>query len=154
LSDATRSESTTSERWPRYQEPVVETLVRNVALALIIGGVVAWRVGRLSLWPAAAALALWFTLGGHLIEVWFLNSLRHRIPRERATQIAARVVLWFVAGVVLAQCVLATMRVVGMVQNVTFRRWWLPGLVFVLVELVAHLALVARRRPNFYDGAG
>jgi hypothetical protein len=32
--------------------------------------------------------------------------------------------------------------------------WWLAGLGFIGIELVAHLALLLRRRPNFYDGRG
>jgi hypothetical protein len=32
--------------------------------------------------------------------------------------------------------------------------WWLGGLGFVGIELVAHLVLMARGRPSFYDGLG
>jgi hypothetical protein len=32
--------------------------------------------------------------------------------------------------------------------------WWVAGIAFVAVELIAHLALLLRRRPNFYNGAG
>ncbi len=32
--------------------------------------------------------------------------------------------------------------------------WWLGGLAFIGIELVAHLALLLRGRPSFYDGRG
>ena len=143
-----------SDSWLPYREPLATTLVRNAVLAIVIGGLVAWRVGRLPLWPVAAGLALWFTLGGHCVEIWFLNWLRPRIARARGKQIVVRLVVWFVGGVLLGLCLFTTMRLVGMRNAFALRRWWLVGIVFVCVELVAHLALAARRRPNFYDGAG
>jgi hypothetical protein len=32
--------------------------------------------------------------------------------------------------------------------------WWLAGIVFIGVELVAHTALQARGRPSFFNGRG
>jgi hypothetical protein len=143
-----------NESWLPYREPLATTLVRNAVLALLIGGVVAWRLGRMPLWPAAAGLALWFTLGGHCVEIWFLNWLRPRIAPSRRAQLATRLAVWFAGGVILGLCVFATMRLTGMTHAIPVRRWWIAGVVFIGVELGAHLGLAASRRPNFYDGAG
>jgi hypothetical protein len=41
-----------------------------------------------------------------------------------------------------------------MFQRAHWPRWWLGGLVFIGIELVAHLVLRLRGRPNFYNGRG
>jgi hypothetical protein len=33
-------------------------------------------------------------------------------------------------------------------------RWWLGGVLFIGIELVAHLAMRLTGRPSFYDGCG
>jgi hypothetical protein len=32
--------------------------------------------------------------------------------------------------------------------------WWVAGVAFIGIELVAHLVLQARGRPSFYNGRG
>jgi hypothetical protein len=32
--------------------------------------------------------------------------------------------------------------------------WWLGGFAFIGIELMAHLTLQLRGRPNFYNGLG
>src|SRR2546425_9083607 len=91
-------------------------------------------------WPAATALALWPSLGGHFVELWFRNWLRPRLPAARPVQVAARLVVWFVGGGALAMGMCLTAAARG-----TFRPtrwpgwwhvWWLGGLAFIGIELV------------------
>src|SRR2546421_5970122 len=65
-----------STGWPRVEEPFGRALVRNVALAAVVGAVLALQRHDLGLLLPLAALALWFSLGGHYIELAFLNGLR------------------------------------------------------------------------------
>src|SRR5437016_4216295 len=140
--------------WEPHREPLRATLSRTIVLAVVVGGVVAWRFGRLQWWPAAAGLALWFTFGGHWVELWFLNRLRPRLPRSRTVQAIARVTSWFLAGVGLGFGVLLTMRVFALAPGVALPAWWVAGLLFVGVELIVHAVLFLRRRPNAFTGAG
>jgi hypothetical protein len=140
--------------WQPYREPLTATLSRTLGIALVVGGMFAWRFGKLAVWPLAASLVLWFSLGGHWVEVWFLNWLRPRLGESRAAQVAARLALWFVGGVSLGFGVVATMRLWQLTRAVQPPSWWIAGAIFVAVELVAHLVLMLRRRPNFYSGAG
>src|SRR5947208_1413193 len=94
--------------WVPFREPVRNTLARTVGLALIIGSVIAWTShGRLS-WPVAVLVALWPALGGHFVELWFLNVLRPRLSASRGVQVSARVITWAVAGVVMLVAMRAT----------------------------------------------
>src|SRR2546430_2687515 len=79
-----------SSSWPRFAEPFRRALARNVALAAVAGGVLALQRHNLGLLLPLAALALWFSLGGHSIELAFLNGLRARIPPGRLPQAIAR----------------------------------------------------------------
>src|SRR5437588_10154872 len=88
--------------WQPYREPLRTTLLRNTTIALIAGAVMSTRWGGISRWPIATLLALWPSLGGHFVELFFLNYLRPRLPVPRPVQVAARIAVCFVGGIVLA----------------------------------------------------
>jgi hypothetical protein len=85
-----------TSQWQPHREPLHTTLARTVAIALVLGApVVRWWGGGLARWPTAALLILWFSFGGHWVELWFLNWLRPRLSIARAAQVGARVAVWF-----------------------------------------------------------
>jgi hypothetical protein len=70
-------------------------------------------------------------------------------------QVAARVGAWFVGGAALAVGIgLTAMALSGDVRPMRWSAWWLAGLAFIGIELIAHLALQLRGRPSFYNGRG
>jgi hypothetical protein len=103
--------------------------------------------------PSVTLFALWFTLGGHFLELLFRNRLRHYISGQLAAQVLARVAYWFAGGAMLFECALATRTLLAPRMPVPFS-WWLAGIGFVGVELVIHLGLRARGQPSVYDGRG
>jgi hypothetical protein len=137
--------------WKPFKEPFRITLARTGTIALVIGGVLAWRLGGLARWPTATLLALWPSLGGHWVEVWFLNFVRPRLPITRAVQVAVRVVVWFIGGLGLAIGMNLTAMLAGLRPR-HWVAWWLGGIGFIGIELTAHLVLRLRGRPSFYDG--
>jgi hypothetical protein len=102
----------------------------------------------------ATLLVLWPSFGGHWVEIFFLNWLRPRVSAARGVQVAARIGAWFVGGVVLAMGMWLTARVLGGFHPALWRLWWIGGVGFIGVELVAHLGLHLRGRPSFYNGRG
>ena len=143
-------------RWQPFREPARVTILRTGLIAIVGGGVIA-RFSRVP-WPFLTLLVLWPSLGGHWVEVWFLNWLRPRLPATRDMQVAARVLVWFVGGVGLMICRGLTATALDssgrMRWPARWPAWWLGGLTFIGVELLAHLVLKLRGRPNFYDGRG
>jgi hypothetical protein len=140
--------------WQPYHEPLRTTLLRNLTIALIVGAVLSARWGGLSRWPIATLLALWPTLGGHYVELFFLNVLRPRLPAARPVQVAGRLAVWFVGGTLLFLGMALTAALIGFRParpSEWVTRWWLPGLAFIAIELFVHLLLHLRRRPNFYN---
>ncbi|MGH8092225.1 MAG: hypothetical protein ACREIF_01960 [Chthoniobacterales bacterium] len=58
-------------------------LVRNVAIAIAVAGIVAFmRHDRQAFLPVAM-LALWPSLGGHYVELAFVNQMRMDADRSR-----------------------------------------------------------------------
>jgi hypothetical protein len=102
----------------------------------------------------AACLVLWFSFGGHWVELGFLNWLRPRIAPSRLTQVVTRLGVWFVGGVVLGIGVVWSMRFFPLTRSRIAPSWWLGGVLFAGVELIAHGVLFARHRRNFYRGDG
>lgn len=143
--------------WQPFREPLRRTLKRTVGIAIVTGGVIALARGELSRWPAASVVMLWPSLGGHYVELWFLNWVRPRLSHSRATQIAARLVVWFVAGVLLGAGMWLTAAVLPGLRPphapVT-RLLALAGVAFIGLEVVAQTWLQLQGRPSFFDGRG
>ena len=100
-------------------------------------------MGGFSKLPILFLVCLWPSLGGHFVEVFFLKFLRPSLPHSMLALV--RVGVWFVAGIVLA---------FAMQLTAFGPQWWIGGLGFVGIELLAHLFLRLRGRPNFYDSLG
>jgi hypothetical protein len=139
--------------WHPYHEPLRTTLARTVAIALA-GAVLAQGWGGLARWPAAVAMMLWPSLGGHWLELWFLNGLRPRLPDGRGPQAAARLAVWFLGGAGLALGMRLTAAALTGSQRMPWPAWWVAGLAFVGIELGVHMGLHLRGRPSFFDGRG
>lgn len=143
----------TNPAWQPYREPFRTTLLRTCTIALAVGGVLALTSHRLSRWPILSLLMLWPALGGHFVEIFFLNVLRPQLPAARGVQVMARLVLWFAGGVVLMLAIEATASAIGYTP-LRHVEWWIGGIAFIGIELVAHLVLQMRRRGSLYNGRG
>jgi hypothetical protein len=151
-----RSQATderTQPRWEPFTEPWRTTALRTGLLALGIGIGVGVYARRPALVPLATLLALWFTLGGHFLEVLFRNELRQRIGGRAAIQALARIASWFVGGSLLYAGASAT-RAILTGRGFAPWPWWMAGIAFVGVELLVHLLLRVRGELSFYDGRG
>jgi hypothetical protein len=142
-----------TSQWQQYREPLSITILRTGMIAIGVGAVVARFWGGLARWPIATLLVLWPSFGGHWVEVWFLNWLRPRLSIARGLQVAARLGVWFVGGTGLAIGMGLTAMAIGF-RTANWPGWWLGGLAFIGIELVAHLVLQLGGRPSFYNGRG
>lgn len=143
-----------SRSWHPHREPLRITLLRTITIALVVGVVVSyWTGGRIP-WPLGLLFMLWFSFGGHWVELWFLNWLRPRLSSARPLQIVARVATWFAGGSVLALGMVLTARMLTGILPDQWPTWWLGGAAFIGLELLVHLALQLRGRPSFYNGQG
>lgn len=141
--------------WQPFREPIRSTFSRTIAIAIVVGAIIA-RVsgGGIAAWPFATLLVLWPSFGGHWVDLFFLNWLRPRIPAAPSTQIAARFAVWFVGGALLGLGVIVTSTAITAHSPIRWTQWWLLGIGFIGVELIAHSALQFRGRPSFYNGRG
>jgi hypothetical protein len=140
--------------WQSYREPIRTTILRTGMIAMAVGAVLAYLWGGWARWPMATLLALWVSFGGHWVEICFLNWVRPRLSIARGAQFAARVAAWFLGGIGLGIGMDLTATVLAGFPPERWPSWWLGGLAFIGVELVAHLVLHLRGRPNFYNGRG
>ena len=142
-------------RWQPFHEPLRATLTRTLTIALIAGGILARSWGGLTRWPIATIVMLWPSLGGHYVELWFLNWLRPRLPETRSIQAIARVSVWFVGGIVLATGMWLTTRALAPTRQTPRRAlWWIAGIAFIAIELVPHTVFQLRGRPSAFNGRG
>jgi hypothetical protein len=144
---------TTPPSWEPFVESWRTTARRTGLLALAVGVGVGFYQRQLAVVPSATLLALWFTLGGHFLEVLLRNQLRQRINGQAAIQALARVACWFAGGAVLYEGALWTWAILTG-RSAALWPWWKAGIAFVGIELVVHLVLRLRGQPSFYDGRG
>jgi hypothetical protein len=145
----------TNPDWIPYREPLRTTLTRTVTIAVVVAIALVALSGRgLRALPLAILLALWPTLGGHFVELFFLNWLRPRLPAARGAQVVARVVVWFVGGCLLAVAMYLTTRVLFGFRPPHWQTWPIAGVAFIGIELIAHLVLQLRGCNSFYNGRG
>jgi hypothetical protein len=142
-----------SERWAREKEPILRALVRNLAISVVAGVAIAVAGHAPSMTLPETLLALWPSLGGHFIEIAFLDGLRHRLPRGRPVQASARLVWWLAGGTLLGPALIATAHALPIAAP-RWRWWWMGAPIFVGIELVVHSMLALRSRPSFYRGDG
>jgi len=137
--------------WQSFHEPLRTTLVRTGPMALAAGLVAAAVQGQPARWPQWTLFALWFTLGGHGLELFFLNWLRPRLAVSRWAQITGRLLTWLVGGTLLLVGARATVLSLS-ARPLRLPAWWLGGLAFLGLELLVHLRLQLRGRASFYNG--
>jgi hypothetical protein len=125
-----------------------------MSIAAIAGGLVALSGPGLRWWPSLSVIMLWPALGGHWVELLFLNGLRPRLPANRLLHGLVRLAVWFAGGILLAMGVALTARFVLPTARLDWLTWATAGAAFVAIELVAHAGLHARGRPSFYNGLG
>jgi hypothetical protein len=139
--------------WAPFAEPWRATLLRTGSIAWAIGLGAGLYGGQLAVVPLVTLLALWFTLGGHYVEVLFRNQIRRHIGGPPSFVAVARLIVWFVGGEVLYAGAVTTRSILTGRGAVPWP-WWTGGILFVGMELLIHLLLRARRLPSFYDGRG
>ena len=136
-----------------FHEPWRTTLRRTGGIALAIGVGVGLSTGRAVTIPVVTLFALWFSLGGHFVDLVIRNKLRNRITGAPAVQRVARLALWFIGGSLLYACALAT-RAITAGRHFHSWPWWIGGVGFVLLEMGVHFLMRMRGIPSFYDGRG
>jgi hypothetical protein len=135
----------------RIEEPLWRTLRRNIGIDVVVSAVIAlWRHDFQRFLPVML-LALWPTLGGHYVEVAFVNYLRPRLPQAGAIQVLVRLLVWFAGGLLLYLGMTFTSRILP-IKPLPIRFWWCAGLLFVGLELGLHAILAIRGRSEFYGG--
>lgn len=137
-----------------FSEPLRTTLLRTGLIAAGVGLALSISAGGLHRWPMATLLAFVPSFGGHWFELWFLNWLRPRLPHSRPIHVAARLLLWFIAGIVLLWCMQCIATAMSGARPVRWPMPWIAGLGFIGIELVVHLVLQLRGLRNFYNGRG
>ena len=103
-------------------------MLRTGAIALAGGALLARGMGGLYRWPLATLWVLWFSFGGHWVELWFLNWLRPRLPAARPAQVAARLGVWFGGGIGLGLGAALTARLLAGYDSTKWPGWWLTGM--------------------------
>ena len=144
-----------SQRPRPYVETLGATLRRTLTIAFFITTVLALVLPHersfLRSWLCTYPAVLWFPLGGHYVELAYLNFLRMRWAWFHRHRSVARVLWWFVGGLPLGLGCWWTWIGLGADPGFELPFWWgMPF--FVLAECVVHAILSLLGRPSFWNG--
>ena len=140
-----------------YVERLGATLRRTLTIAFFITTALALvpplrgetSFGRF--WLGTYPAVLWIPLGGHYVELAYLNFLRMRWGWFFRHRHVARVLVWFAGGLPLGLGCWWTWLAMGVRPQFELPFWWgMPF--FVLAECVVHTALSVLGRPSFWNG--
>ena len=137
-----------------YRETLFVTLRRTLLIGLGISLVLTpfMRDERalLDAWWRVYLAVLWFPLGGHYVELGYLNGWRMKSAWVRRQKYVSRVLYWIVGGLPLGAAFLWTLHVLGARFPLDLPLWWgMPF--FPAVECVIHLVLTVLGRPSFWN---
>ena len=138
-----------------YRETLRVTLRRTLTITFFIttaisltplrGGPYWW------FWVSTYAAVLWFPLGGHYVELVYLNFLRMRWAWFLRRRYLGRVGWWLAGGLPLGLGCWWTWGLLGTRPDFDLPFWWgMPF--FVLTECLAHTVLSILGRPSFWNG--
>lgn len=154
-------------RFMPCRERLATTLTRTILIALVVASVL--TVVRLRHVPSSMAesrfaLALlvsvaWISVGGHWVELFYLNVLRPRRAHWPDASLALlRLTVWLIGGTILALAAITTHSLVATAhpprppQLITALKF--GGPLFVGVELIVHTLLALKGRPSFWNRRG
>src|SRR5690242_18838125 len=138
---------------PAFEEPVWRTLRRTVGIAVIVGVIFAVARRNASLFFPSMVIALWFSLGGHVVEVLYRNQIAPRLATSHLGAIAVRVAVWMAGGTLLLLGARLTANLGGRSVALGMPAWY-GGVALIVLELVVHGALLALGRPNAFNHLG
>jgi hypothetical protein len=138
-----------------YDETIGRTLRRTILIAMFITTALTLILPRdtsyLRFWLVTFPAVLWFPLGGHYVELAYLNYLRMRWPWFHRRRYPARVGWWFVGGLPLGLGCWWTWILLGADPQFRLPFWWgMPF--FIAAECVVHTVLAAAGRPSLWNG--
>jgi hypothetical protein len=138
-----------------YVETLGATLRRTLTIAFVITTVLAVVLPHehsfSGFWLRTYPAVLWFPLGGHYVELTYLNVLRMRWWWFHRHRYVARVLWWFVGGLPLGLGCWWTWIGLGADLGFELPLWWgMPF--FVLAECAVHAILSVLGRPSFWNG--
>lgn len=131
-----------------FSEPWRTTALRTGSIALGVGLGVGLYQRHLAVVPLVTLLALWFTLGGHFVDLFCWNVLAPKVTTPKF-RVWARLAGWFMGGTALYAGMLGT-RWLLTAHGAPSWPWWIGGAFFIAAELIAHLLLLLRGRPSVY----
>ncbi len=142
-----------------YRESAAATILRTFAIAVVLTTVlsgVLYAAGLatgspIRLWLTTFPAILWFPLGGHFVELVYLNFLRIRWPWWHRHRRSGRIIVWFLGGLPLGAGLWWTWTSLGNTLPAALPWWWgMPF--FVVVEFIVHGIRHTLGYPNFWDG--
>ena len=145
----------------KYSEPIRTTFIRTFGIALGVGTIVFLlnesgddpAGSHVQHWVSWVAAVLWFSFGGHWVEILYLNHIRMSLPEVRWLETVVRLMGWYVGGCVLFVGMKITATMLGN-PALESLQWWYGGFLFIIIELFVHAIVLAGGKNCFWNGRG
>ena len=149
-----------NDRREKIHEPFRRTLIRTTLTGLAVS--IAFSFGQLKNAPGfnskfSILFITFIYIGGvivfigHYTELFFINYLRFNFSPKYIIQISIRIIYWYVSGCILYN---SAMLLRGLLEHKDLfaGNWYLGGIYFIGIELVANLLMQVMIKKSFWNG--
>ena len=142
----------------KITETFLQTLVRTIITATIIS-LVLYSIhvipfnGKSNLIEYAVIWAVFFSIFfiGHWIELFFINVIKFRLPKNIYVLYIVRICYWFVSSILLF-LISNTIRELLVSNSRQLGNWWFFGFLYIGVQLLMYAIMQIRLKKSFYNG--
>ncbi len=137
-------------KFEEIDEPLRVTLSRTLTIAVVVGVVASFATHNIRMGFAIGLGALWPSVGGHWIELLWLNLIRKRLKPKVPILVALRLIYWWAWGFVIIFPAFYTIHVIAP-SLPPMPSPLLGGFGFLFVEMLLHGIFAMNHRPNAFD---
>jgi hypothetical protein len=142
----------------KNNEPLIKTVIRTILTATIIAGILYLAhvfpydgKSKLTLFAMIWLVVFCIVIGGHWLELLFINSIKFALPKNILLLYFTRIVYWFLCAVPLFFCTNFIMHVF-LYDGLRLSHWFTFGIFYIGIELLMHAIMQIRYKKSFYNG--
>jgi len=139
-------------------ESFVQTLIRTILTTTIIAVIINWLhlfpsggKSKLILFEIIWSAVFCIVLGGHWLELVFINRIKFALPKNILLLYFIRIVYWFL-------CSIPLFLMANLITNLFSYKagvpghWWTFGFLYIGIQLLMHIIMHIRFKKSFYNG--
>jgi len=142
----------------KITESLNQTVIRTILTTTIIAGILYLAhlfphdgKSNLTLFEMIWLVVFCIVVGGHWLELLFINRIKFALPKNILLLYFIRIVYWFLCAVPLFFAINFIMGLF-LYDGLRLSHWWTFGIFYIGIELLMYAIMQIRYKKSFYNG--